>query len=63
MDKRKAKRFTIRSPFSRLIVYVDTDDTDKLRTFEEAWRKRFVWWRLWRRTIFLPKGAVEVVRI
>lgn len=63
MNKRKAKRITIKNPFSKSIVYIDTDDSIIIWKFKEQLKKAFPWWKLWNRTIFVPKGTVEVVRI
>ena len=64
MNKRKAKRITVKNPFSKLIVYVDTDNDNIISMFREQWKSTFVWWKFWKeRVIFLPMGSVEVVRV
>ena len=63
MNKRKAKRFTIKNPFSRLIVYVDTDDQFQISILRRDWKRAFPWWKFGFGVIFVPMGLVEVVRV
>ena len=62
MNKRKAKRFTIRNPFSILIFYVDTDNLMDISAIRHNLDIELKWWKLFKR-IIVPKGVVEVVRI
>lgn len=45
MNKRKAKRFTFKTPFTKLIIYVDTDDVEVIERLKKEWVKHFRWWK------------------
>ncbi len=57
------KKVKIDIGWKKYVVYIDTEDINKINKIAKKIKRHFAWYKFWNRVIIVPKGAVEIVKI